>query len=123
MTYIENPGIAFGISVGPYLNVLTFFSYGAILFIIYYLYSERNSNFIIRFSLAIILGGALGNIIDRSLVVFYPDQFYGVVDFIDIGIGKYRWYIFNVADSMVTVGIILYFIQSIQLSRQKSESY
>jgi len=68
--------------------------------ILVYLYLIRHEKFIARFALAIILGGAIGNLIDRFA--------YGqVVDFLDFGIGNTRWPIFNVADSSVTIGMIL----------------
>ena len=59
-----------------------------------------------RLSLALILAGAVGNLIDRIL-------FGTVVDFFDFMIGSYHWYIFNVADSSVTIGMILYIYNAI----------
>jgi signal peptidase II len=87
--------------------------------ILYYIYRVRHEQFIIRLTLAIILGGAVGNLIDR---IFYgvifgeAPLFYGkVVDFIDVdffhidflSIHMDRFAIFNVADSAVTIGIVL----------------
>jgi signal peptidase II len=54
-----------------------------------------------RLSLALILAGAIGNLIDRLL-------FGEVVDFFDFMIGDFHWYIFNVADSAVTIGMFMY---------------
>lgn len=63
--------------------------------------------------IALILGGALGNVLDRVLMVLLPSQYSGVVDFIDIGISNsLRWYIFNVADTSITIGIIIYIFYS-----------
>ena len=59
-----------------------------------------------------ILGGAIGNLIDRS-TIFFTEHYQGVVDFIDVGIGVNRWYTFNIADSAVTLGIILYFLHTL----------
>ena len=61
-------------------------------------------------SLALILGGAIGNIIDRLFVVFGLFNYSGVVDFISIGLGEhYRFpYIFNIADASVTIGILVF---------------
>ncbi len=118
LTYIENPGMAFGIDVGGKL----FFSLFSILLsagIVYYLYRARNENFGFRISLALILGGAIGNLIDRTFYGFLFHEaplFYGrVVDFFDVdffdihifGYSLSRWPVFNVADAAVTVGIIL----------------
>ena len=50
--------------------------------------------------------------IDRSYI-FFPGRYEGVVDFIDIGAGGFRWYTFNIADSAVTVGVILYLLHSL----------
>ena len=113
ITYVENPGVAFGISVGKYLPFITLISVFAILLVVYYLYQERHKSLEIRLGLALILGGAIGNMIDRCLMIFLPASYSGVVDFIDIGFNHYRWYIFNVADSAVTVGIVLIMIHSL----------
>ena len=60
---------------------------------------------IYTYLLALIIGGSLGNLFDR---IYY----YAVPDFIDLHIGNYHWFIFNVADIFITVGIIgLVFIE------------
>ncbi|NOZ07665.1 MAG: signal peptidase II [FCB group bacterium] len=112
-THVVNPGIAFGINIGAFMNVITLLSLFAVLLILYYMYLERHSSLLLRVSLALILGGALGNMIDRSFVILFPETYQGVVDFIDIGINQYRWYVFNLADSAVTVGITLYIANSL----------
>tara|TARA_B100000029_G_scaffold294939_1_gene288242 strand:+ start:113 stop:640 length:528 start_codon:yes stop_codon:yes gene_type:complete len=116
-TYVKNVGMAFGITVGPYGKVITILSLVATLIILQYLWNERNNHKVVVFSLSIILGGALGNLIDRSLILFV-DNYVGVTDFIDIGYGYYRWYIFNIADTSVTIGIILYFLHSIDIFKK-----
>ncbi len=99
LTYIENPGMAFGIQLGSPMFFTIFASIASIIIFVY-LYRIRQEKFLSRFALAIILGGALGNLIDRFA--------YGrVVDFLDFGFGDTRWPIFNIADSSVTVGMIL----------------
>ncbi len=98
-TYIENPGMAFGIRIGGkyFFTVFATIATGVIL---YYLYRIRHERFASRFALALILGGAVGNLIDRYA--------YGqVIDFIDVGLGNTRWPVFNVADSAVTIGMIM----------------
>ncbi len=100
-TYIVNEGAAFGLYLGDASKTifLVLSSLAAALVLGVYLYGE-DEGWLKRFALALILGGALGNIHDRVV--------YGsVVDFIDIGVGSYRWPIFNVADIAVTVGAIL----------------
>jgi len=118
ITYIENPGMAFGLQIGGklFLSIFTIF---ATFLIIYFIYKNRNERFYLRLALAFILGGALGNLIDRTFygVIFgYAPIFYGrVVDFFHLDIpdfklfGKafYSWPIFNVADISVTIGFVM----------------
>jgi len=118
--YVENPGMAFGIDVGNVSKLfLSLFSIVASIGILYYLYKARNKSIWLRISLALILGGAIGNLIDRTFYgVFYgyAPLFYGKVvdffsvDFIDFSIFGHtyeRWPIFNVADAAVTIGVIM----------------
>ena len=111
-SHVKNPGIAFGFSVGEFGMVITILSFVATLFIAYFHWQERFNNPLIVAGLALILGGAIGNLIDRSSI-FFVDYYEGVVDFIDVGIGTFRWYTFNLADTAVTVGIILYFLPTL----------
>lgn len=98
LTYIENPGMAFGIVLaGPWF--FTFFSTIASLAITVILYKMRQERFVLRASLALVLGGAIGNLIDRFA--------YGrVIDFLDFGIGAHRFPVFNIADTAVSIGMI-----------------
>ena len=118
LTYIENPGMAFGIDVGGKL-FFSVFSIIASVAILMYLYRARNDALGFRISLAMIFGGAVGNLIDRMFYgIFFDDGslFYGkVVDFFDVdffnidiwGYHLSRWPVFNIADASVTVGVIL----------------
>lgn len=101
ITYVENPGIAFGIRVGNG-TVFTVLSILASLGVLAYLYTHWNEGMKMKCSLALILGGAFGNLIDRIL-------YRRVVDFIDVGIGDVRWPVFNIADSAVVIGMIILF--------------
>ena len=112
-TYCENPGMAFGIQLGGYVHLLTIISICFTFYIIYYLYTIKDNDWMMKFSIAFILGGALGNIYDRIFMFLDPENVGGVIDFIDVGLNlTMRWYIFNVADSAITVGITLYLIYS-----------
>jgi signal peptidase II len=118
LTFIENPGMAFGIEVTGKIFVTVFTALAGV-GILYYLYKIRNERFLVRLPLAMILGGAAGNLIDR---VFYG-VLYGdgpllqgkVVDFIDVdffdislfGYDLTRWFVFNVADASVSLGVVL----------------
>jgi signal peptidase II len=117
-TYIENPGMAFGIDVGGKL-FFSMFSIVASIAILLFLYHARNEPLGFRVSLAMILGGATGNLIDRVFYGVIFDEsplFYGKVvdffdvDFFDIDIWGYhlsRWPVFNIADASVTIGVLL----------------
>lgn len=115
-THVKNPGIAFGISVGEYKVVVTLLSCAATLFVAYLHWSERYNHPLIVNSLSLILGGAVGNLIDRSYI-FFSTPYSGVIDFIDIGTGNFRWYTFNIADSAVTIGVILYLLHSLFIKK------
>ena len=99
LTYIENPGMAFGIRFGGQ-RFFTTFAILATVVILVYIFKAKSERFSLRFSLALILGGAIGNLIDRFL--------YGkVVDFLEFGIAGLRWPIFNIADTAVSIGMVL----------------
>lgn len=118
ITYCENPGIAFGIQVGQFIHIITLLSILFTAFIIFHLYSLRDNSIMHKTGIALILGGALGNVLDRVLMVLLPSQYSGVVDFIDIGISdSLRWYIFNVADASITIGIIIYILYSFYVEK------
>ena len=114
-TYITNDGIAFGLNpFGKYSFILLVVSVIAVLFVVKILIDSRQSSKLVQFSLSLILGGALGNLIDRFLTAFNFRGYNGVIDFIDIGIKGYRFYIFNFADFFISLGIILYLISFIK---------
>ena len=100
---IWNEGIAFGLlsfNETIFYNALTFLIL-IIILIIFFMLSKSNG--IKKFSLMIILGGAIGNIYDR---IFYK----AVPDFLDFHIGNFHWFIFNVADIFITLGVIFMII-------------
>ena len=111
-TYVTNDGMAFGLSFPggkTLLLIVTLILTGVIMWM---LWKEKNSHNLIRYGLTLILAGAIGNMIDRIL--------YGkVVDFLDIMIGDFHWYIFNVADSSVTSGMILFVLHTIIVGEKK----
>ena len=111
-THLKNPGIAFGISVGEFKVLAVSLSILATIFIAYLHWRDRNNNPMIVNSFGLILGGAIGNMIDRSHI-FFSEIYSGVIDFIDVGVGSFRWYTFNIADSAVTIGVILYLLYSL----------
>jgi signal peptidase II len=118
LTFIENPGMAFGIDVGPKM-FLTIFTIAASMLILFYIFKHRNDGFMLRLSLAFILAGALGNLIDRTfygMIYDYAPLFHGkVVDFVQVEFWDFTflgrtyttWPIFNVADVSVSLGFFI----------------
>ena len=112
-TYVTNDGMAFGLSFPGGKHVLLIMTILLTGFIVGFLWKEKNGHPLIKYGLALILSGAIGNLIDRML--------YGkVVDFLDLMIGNFHWYIFNIADSSVTIGMILFIIHSIYVEQKKT---
>jgi len=101
LTYIHNPGAAFGIHLGPYSRFIFLALSLVALAALAGMYWVTPAKDRIRLaSIALICGGAVGNLLDR----IRSSQ--GVVDFMDVGIGQLRWPVFNVADVAVTCGAI-----------------
>ena len=110
LTYIHNRGAAFGLDIGsPILHTLA--SIVALGVVVWLLWTCPPHARLLRFALTLVVGGALGNMIDRF-------RLGEVIDFLDVGIGTLRWPIFNLADSFVTVGIVLL---AVGYSRQKPD--
>ena len=99
--YIRNPGAAFGIlgDWGTIRTILLIVVSIAALVVIIYLYRKSTDRFT-AFALSLIAGGAAGNLIDRV-------RFGEVIDFLDFSMAGYHWPAFNVADSAITVGVVL----------------
>jgi signal peptidase II len=101
-TLVYNPGAAFGIHVGPYSRWVFMTLTVVALAILAWLYqTTRDGHFTRILALALVCGGAVGNLIDRVRSGL------GVVDFIDVGFGDSRWPTFNVADMAVSSGAFL----------------
>jgi signal peptidase II len=106
LTLVHNPGTAFGFDLRPYLGdwarpvlIATMIAILLVLLRMYWTTDPRAR--LIAAALGLTAGGAFGNLLDRFR---YP---HGVVDFIDVGIGVHRFWIFNVADAGITVGALL----------------
>jgi signal peptidase II len=104
LTYIRNTGAAFGLFAGSHevfrLPFLIGVSILAIGFILVMLKRLRESETGLTAALAFILGGAIGNLIDR---IVYGE----VIDFLDVYWSIYHWPAFNVADSFITIGVAI----------------
>ncbi|MGB5529891.1 MAG: signal peptidase II [Ignavibacteriaceae bacterium] len=136
ITFTENPGMAFGFDPGSDFKLLiSVFSLVASIGLLIYLFVARNKSLSLRIAIALILAGAVGNVIDRmfyGLIYDYAPLFYGkVVDFFDfdffnftlLGRSYQRWPIFNIADASVSVGvfILLFFYKQHQEDDNKSK--
>jgi|TARA_B110000438_G_scaffold132156_1_gene128233 signal peptidase II len=96
---VWNTGIGFGLislESNVFYHILTFIILVINLALIFFLTKSKSST---AYLLALIIGGSLGNLFDR---LYYN----AVPDFIDIHIGSFHWFIFNVADIFITIGII-----------------
>jgi signal peptidase II len=133
LTFIENPGMAFGFDVGPKM-FLTIFTIIASVIILYYIYKHRNDSRLLRLALAFILAGAAGNLIDRTfygVIYGYAPLFYGkVVDFVQVEFWDFTfmgrtyttWPIFNIADVSVTLGFLIILVFNRKIFKQHEEN-
>jgi signal peptidase II len=101
LIHARNPGVAFGMladAESPWVPILLIlFSVCVIALLLWLLVTGNAGGWLGQCGLALILGGALGNVLDRLLR-------HSVTDFIDFHIGNYHWYTFNIADSGIVVG-------------------
>lgn len=113
ITSHRNAGAAWGILQGQmaFFYIVTVF---VIIGLIYYMEKYARNNKLTAVSLSLILGGAIGNFIDRLLRQ-------EVVDFLDVMIFTYDFPIFNVADSCLVIGVILIFIATIMEEKRKGQ--
>ena len=104
LTHTSNPGVAFGLgadSTAPWMApLLIVFSLAVIVLLVWLLATNRAGGPLGRCGLALILGGAAGNVLDRVVR-------HSVTDFIDFYIGSHHWYTFNLADSAIVMGATL----------------
>ena len=109
---IWNEGVAFGLlsfDQGNFYNLLTVL---IILIIFFIVLMILKSSGLQKLALVLILGGALGNVFDRILYKSVPD-------FIDFHIGDFHWFIFNIADIFITIGVIFMVILEILENKKK----
>jgi signal peptidase II len=104
LTYVRNRGAAFGILSDADLpfqaGVFSVLSLAALLAIAVYAWRLPADSRLPKSALALIMGGAVGNLIDRMRLGY-------VIDFVDAHLGAYHWPAFNVADSAITIGVAL----------------
>jgi signal peptidase II len=111
LTYVRNTGAAFGLFAGRMAALrvpgLIAVSVVALVVLVWFLRSVPNDRRLVIVACGAVLGGALGNLIDRAA--------YGeVIDFLDVYVGTWHWPAFNVADAAITVGVIVLSIDSLR---------
>ena len=117
ITYIRNPGAAFGIFAGsaasfriPFFLTLSFVAIVGMVF-----FYKTVTEMILRIAISLILGGALGNMIDRA-------RLGEVIDFIDVHWYDHHWPAFNVADSAITIGVGLLILDMVLKEKKRKET-
>ncbi len=125
LIHVQNPAIAFsigrGLAAGTQRTLFSFLPLLVILLLfLYYLFTRERLSGFQRWTFAALLGGGLGNYVDR---IFRPA---GVVDFLDFRfyglLGMERWPTFNLADATVVVSGILLFVSFLLPSRPREET-
>jgi signal peptidase II len=119
LVHNQNPGIAFGVfseSSSPWLTPLLLLSSALVMALLaWLLVTGRAGGWLARCGLALILGGAAGNALDRLIHG-------GVTDFLEVRLGTYIWPAFNVADSAISVGAALVLIELLFGTGHRSDS-
>ena len=109
-TYIRNEGIAFGINFPGGKIFFIIFPILITFYLISLLKNKEFEDYPSQVALYLIIGGAIGNILDRIFRGY-------VVDFIDVHINGNHWYVFNIADSAVTIGLFFLLYSSIIIKK------
>ena len=109
-TYIRNEGIAFGINFPGGKIFFIIFPILITFYLISLLKNKEFEDYPSQVALYLIIGGAIGNILDRIFRGY-------VVDFIDVHINGNHWYVFNIADSAVTIGLLFLLYSSIIIKK------
>ena len=111
LVIVWNSGASFGIfSDGPGWVSFALISFAAIICIILAIWLMRSESNVCIFGLGLVIGGAIGNSIDRV-------RFGSVLDFLDLHIGHLHWPAFNIADSGITIGVALLILDSLKTKR------
>ena len=118
LVHNQNPGIAFGVfsdSNSKWLAPLLLMSSGLVIALLaWLLVAGRAGGWLAQAGLALIMGGAAGNALDRLIHG-------GVTDFVEVRLGAYRWPAFNVADSAISIGAALVLIELLFGGRRESD--
>ena len=110
LTYIENEGVAFGLFSG-HTNIFVLVSILVLIGLLIFVWKESSQSLLLHYGAALVVSGALGNIIDRAMKASVTDMF-----------GFRIWPIFNIADIAVCVGFVLLVLYLFFSSEDKSEN-
>ena len=113
ISLIWNEGVAFGLLSFNDQSVYNILSIVILIFILLIFYMANKNEGLKKYSLFMILGGALGNFYDRLIYNAVPD-------FLDFHIGNFHWFIFNVADIFITFGVIFVIISEMMLKESNN---
>ncbi len=115
LTYIRNPGAAFGLFGKTSEALRSVFLIGISLLaitVLFFMYARlTEKNLLIHVSIGMIIGGAVGNLIDRI-------RFHWVIDFLDFYWKEYHWPTFNLADSAITAGTLILMVKVLLPKRE-----
>ena len=118
LTFLTNNGAAFSMLAGqPALWRQVFFLTAASAALVFIWIAQRSfgrRSMRYTVALALIAGGAIGNVVDRIRFGF-------VIDFLDVFIGQYHWPAFNIADSAISVGVVLFIVHNLLFDREAGE--
>ena len=119
ITHLKNTGAAFGLFAGQAGIVRTLFfaviTIGALILILLIFRNARGNRILTPLSLGMIMAGALGNLVDRI-------RWGCVIDFLDVYWRNHHWPAFNIADSAITVGILLVLVEQLFFHRKTGAS-
>ena len=114
--FVWNKGFAFGLFQNDINLVNNIYMILILLVIvILFIYATTINKNIYYFSFSLIIGGAIGNLIDRF-------SYNAVLDFIDLHYNNFHWYVFNIADITITIGCILTIILELFINRKENQN-
>ena len=116
INFIWNRGIAFGLFSFDELKLYNILTILILIIIILVMFMITKCEGLKKYSLLMILGGALGNVFDRIMYKAVPD-------FIDFHIGNFHWFIFNIADIFITIGVFFMIISEFIDNKKNHELF
>ena len=111
-TLTMNRGMSFGLfNTNAAMNALVFTLIAAVIVAALLVWLKRAQGWLLQIAIGLVVGGAIGNVIDRLARG-------AVVDFLDFHVGQWHWFVFNVADAAISVGVGLMVIDGLRGRRE-----